>query len=85
MYPGLNDTNSQVAKFQHRQMVAEGQYQQYVASMMTATSRPRMVSTAIRHRLGTLFVRASQHFPRAQPAARERCASTPSGELGAVA
>jgi hypothetical protein len=84
MYPGLNDTDSQVARFQHRQLVAEGQSQQYVACMMPARSHPRLVSTAIRHRLGTLIRSAGQRFPGAQPVVRKRYASTTSVEAAAV-
>jgi len=85
MYPGLNDTDSQVATFQHRQLVATGQHQQYLASLMTATSRRRLVSTAIRFRLGTFLVTAGKRFPGAHAIARESCVATASSEVGAMA
>ncbi len=62
MYPGPNDTDWQVAKFQHRERVAMGQHQQCVASVLAATTDARPVSTPIRRQLGTLLVRAGQRL-----------------------
>lgn len=85
MYPGPNDTDWQVAKFQHRELVAMGQHQQFVASALAATTDPRPVATPIRRQLGTLLVRAGQRLQGAQAVARESGISTAPVELGAIA
>ena len=85
MYPGPNDTDWQVAKFQHRELVAIGQHQQCVASVLAARTDARPMSTAIRCRVGTLLVRAGQRLQGAQAAARESSVSIAPFELGAIA
>ncbi len=85
MYPGPNDTDWQVAKFQHRELVAMGQHQQFVASVLAATTDTRPVSTPIRHQLGTLLVRVGQRLQGAQAVARESGVSTAPVELGVIA
>jgi hypothetical protein len=85
MYPGPNDTDWQVAKFQHRELVAMGLHHQYVASVLAATIDARPVSTPIRRQLGTLLVHAGQRLQGAQAVARESGVSTAPVELGAIA
>ena len=85
MYPGPNDTDWQVAKFQHRELVAIGQHQQFVASVLAARTDARPMSTAIRCQVGTLLVRAGQRLQGAQAVARESGVSTAPVELGAIA
>jgi hypothetical protein len=85
MFPGPNDTDWQVAKFQHRELVAIGQHQQLVASVLAARTDARPMSTAIRRQLGNLLVHAGQRLQGAQAAARESGVSTASVELGASA
>ena len=85
MYPGPNDTDWQVAKFQHRELVAMGQHQQFVASILAATTDARPVSTPIRRQLGALLVRAGQRLQGAQAVVRESGVSTAPVELGAIA
>ena len=85
MYPGPNDTDWQVAKFQHRELVAIGQHQQFVASVLAARIDARPMSTAIRCQVGTLLVRAGQRLQGAQAVARESGVSTAPVELGAIA
>jgi hypothetical protein len=62
MYPGPNDTDWQVAKFQHRELVAMGQHQQFVARVLTATPSARPASPSIRRQLGTLLVCVGQRL-----------------------
>lgn len=40
MYPAPNDTDWQVGRFQHREMVAIGLRQQFAASVLTAAPAP---------------------------------------------
>jgi hypothetical protein len=85
MYPGRNDTDWQVARFQHRELVAMGLHHQFVASALAATTDARPVSTPIRRQLGTLLVRAGQRLQGAQAVARESGVSTAPVKLGAIA
>jgi hypothetical protein len=62
MYPGPNDTDWQVAKFQHRQAMAKGQHQQMVASTMTATTAPRSRLVTIRQQFGVALLRAGERL-----------------------
>jgi hypothetical protein len=87
MYPGPNDTDWQVAKFQHRERVAMGLHQQFAASALASALTPTVDrgpgSTGIRQ-LGTLLVRAGQRLQGAQAVARESGVSTAPGELGVI-
>jgi hypothetical protein len=89
MYPGPNDTDWQVARFQHRELVAMGLHQQLAASALASALAPKVDrgagSTGIRQQLGTLLVRAGQRLQGAQAVARESGVSTAPGELGAIA
>jgi hypothetical protein len=62
MYPGPNDTDWQVAQFQHRELVHKGQRQQVVARALSATADPCPPSTAVRPRLGTHQQQAIQRL-----------------------
>jgi hypothetical protein len=84
MYPGPNDTDWQVAKFQHRDAVARGQRQQYVASLLSETSNARPVSTAARRQLGALLVRAGQRLQGAQAMTRDSLGPVTAARQGAV-
>jgi hypothetical protein len=81
MYPGPSDTDWQVAKFQHRELLAMAQHQQFVASILAATTDARPMSTPIRRQLDTLLVRAGQRLQGAQAVARESGVSTTPVEL----
>ncbi len=89
MYPGPNDTDWQIAKFQHRERMAMGLHQQSVASALSSALAPSVDhgpgSTGIRQQLGTLLVRVGQRLQGAQAVARESGSSTAPGELGAIA
>jgi hypothetical protein len=89
MYPGLNDTDLQVAKFQYRELVSMGLHQQFAASALASAPAPKVdrgpESTGIRRQLGTLLVRAGQRLKGAQVIARESGVSAAPGELGAIA
>ena len=65
MYRGPNDTDWQVAKFQHRELVATGQHQQMVASVLATKSHARPVSPAARRYLAALLVRVGQRLTSA--------------------
>jgi hypothetical protein len=85
MYPGPNDTDWQVARFQHRELVAMGLHQQFAASALASAPAPKVDrgagSTGIRQQLGTLLVRAGQRLQGAQAVARKSGASTAPVEL----
>ena len=89
MYPGPNDTDWQVAKFQHRELVAMGLHQQFGASALASALAPTVdrgpESTGIKQQLGTLLVRAGQRLQGAQAVARESRVSTAPVEVGAIA
>jgi hypothetical protein len=72
MYPGPNDTDWQVAQLEHRQAVAVGQYQQFVATALASTSNSRPMSTVVRHKLGTLLVRTGQRLQHGYASERPR-------------
>ena len=89
MYPGPNDTDWQVAKFQHRELVAMGLHQQFAASALASAPVPKgdrgPGSTGFRQQLGTLLVRVGQRLQGAPAVARECGVSTAPVELGAMA
>jgi hypothetical protein len=91
MYPGPNDTDWQVARFQHRELVAMGLHQQLAASALASALAPTVDRgpglTGIRQQLGTLMVRAGQRLQGAQAVARKSGVSTAPVELelGAIA
>ena len=89
MYPGPNDTDWQVARFQHREMVAMGLHQQFAASALASPLAPKVDrgpgSTSIRQRLGTLLVRAGQHLQGANAITRKSLGSVAASETGAIA
>ena len=62
MYPASNDTDWQVAKFQHREMVAIGQHQQFVASALVHQVERGHRSATIRQQLGAVLLRASHRL-----------------------
>ena len=80
-----SDTDWQVARFQHRELVAKGQRQQFVASALSATSDTRPVSTSVRLQLGTLLVRAGQRLQGAQAITRNSLGSVAGSARGAIA
>jgi hypothetical protein len=85
MYPGPNDTDWQVAKFQHRELVAVGQHQQLVAGVLAAPTEAHRTPTAIRRQLGMLLVRTGQRLQGTQAFPREESSSAMPAELGAIA
>lgn len=89
MYPGPNDTDWEVAKFQHRERVAMGLHQQLAASALASALGPSVErgpeSTRIRQQFGALLVRAGQRLQGAQSVARASGVSSMSGKLGSIA
>jgi hypothetical protein len=89
MYPGPNDTDWEVAKFQHRERVTIGMHQQLAASALASAPAASVYrdpeSTRIRQLLGTLLVRAGQRLQGTQALTRTGSVSTATGELGAIA
>ena len=84
MYPGLSEADCQVATLHIRQLVNEGQSQQFVASVRPVPAGTRWLSEALRQ-LGTLVVAVSQRLEGAKGVTRERFGRTPRGERGAIA
>ena len=54
MYPGLSEADCQVAGFRYRQLVDEGQRQQFVAGAHPASGVTRLVSGSVRQQVGAL-------------------------------
>jgi hypothetical protein len=85
MYPGPNDTDWQVAQFQHRELVHTGQRQQVVASALSATADPCPPSTAVRLRLGVHRQRAGQLLLGLQSIVTQNLTMVATGKRTAVA
>jgi hypothetical protein len=85
MYPGPNDTDWQVAQFQHRELVHKGQLEQVVASAMSATADPCPPSTAVRLRLGTHRRHAGQRLPSLHSILTQCFSMAATGKRAAVA
>ena len=62
MIIGLSDADCQVAGFRYRQLVAEGQQGQFVASGSSVADAPRLMSTLIRQQIGMLLVRVGERL-----------------------
>ena len=85
MYPGLSESDCQVAGFRYQQLLAEGRHQQGVASVLPASGGMRAVSLSLRQQCGALLVRAGEHLQSVGAATREGLGSTTPGGRGATA
>jgi hypothetical protein len=70
-FPAPNDTDWQVARFEHQRAVNTGQRQQFVASALRDTAASRSASPTIRQQIATLLVRAGQSLQGSRTMAKE--------------
>jgi hypothetical protein len=85
MVPGLNEADCRVAEFRYRQMVTEGQRQQFAAALRPTPHDTRPLSTMIRQQIGTLLMRTGQRRLGASVVASETIGSAAVIERGAIA
>jgi hypothetical protein len=85
MYLGLSDGDCQVAAFHFRQLVNEGQRQQFLAGAHPASSVTRLVSGSVRRQVGTLLVCAGHRLQGVHAVTSESLVPTQAGELSAIA
>ena len=85
MYPGLSESDCQVAAFRYQQLLAEGRHQQGVTSVLPASRGMHAVSISLRQQCGALLVRAGEHLQSVGVATREGLSSTTAGGRGATA
>jgi hypothetical protein len=85
MYPGLSDADCQVAAFHYRQMVDEGQHQQFVAGASPVSGVTRVVSQSVRQQVGAFLVCAGQRLQGVQAITSESLVPSQAGEVGAIA
>jgi hypothetical protein len=84
MYPGLSDADCRVAAFHFRQLVDEGQRQQFVAGASPVSGVTRVVSRSVRQQGGAFLVCAAQRLQGMQAVTRQSIALTPTGEADAI-
>ena len=85
MYPGLSDADCQVAAFRYRQLVNDGQRQQFVARARPASGVTPVVSGSVRQQVGAFLVCAGQRLQGVQAVTRKSIAPTPTGKANAIA
>lgn len=85
MYPGLSDADCQVAAFHVRQLIDEGQRQQFVAGASSVSGVTRMVSRSVRRQVGAILVCAGQRLQGAQTVTSKSLVPAQAGEMGAIA
>lgn len=89
MYPGPNDTDWEVAKFQHRERVTMGLHQQLATAACQGALAPlvdrRSKLRIIRLQVGVLLVRTGQRLQGAQSVAGASSVPGVPGELGSIA
>jgi hypothetical protein len=89
MFPGLSDTDCQVAVVHYQQLVAEGQRQQLSASARPTSGVTRVVCASVRRQVGALLLLAGRHLqvqvPGVEMVTNENLARTSTGEMGAIA
>ena len=85
MYPGLSDADCQVAGFRYRQLVAEGQNRQFIASMCPGSADTSSASATFQQRLGTFLVRAGHRLQGLNTVTRQGFDTVATGERAAIA
>jgi hypothetical protein len=85
MYPGLSDTNCQIAAFHYRELVDEGQRQQFISGAGPVSGGTRTVSRFVRQQLGAVLVCAGQRLQGGQVVSGQRLVPTPTGKMNAFA
>ena len=85
MYPGLSDTNCQVANLHYRELIDEGLHQQRVAGAHATSGATRLVSATVRRQVGALLVCAGQRLQGVQAVTSQGLIPTAASEMGAIA
>ena len=87
MFPGLSDTDCQVAVVHYQQLVAEGQRQQLSASARPTSGVTRVVCASVRRQVGAFLVCAGQRLQvqGVQMITSENLAPTSAAEMGTTA
>jgi hypothetical protein len=85
MYPGLSDADCQVAAFHFRQLVNEGQRQQFLAGAHPASGVTWLVSGSVCRQVGMLLVCAGHRLQDVHAVTSESLVPTHAGELSAIA
>jgi len=85
MYPGLSDTDCQVANLHYRQLVNEGLRQQRIAGAGPAPVVTGSVYASVRRRVGALLVCAGQRLQGVQAVTSQGLTPTAASEMGAIA
>jgi hypothetical protein len=85
MYPGLSDADCQVAVFHFRQLIDEGQRQQFVAGASPVSGVTRVVSRSVRRQVGAFLICVGQRLQGVQAATNESLIPRQAGEMGALA
>jgi len=85
MYPGLSDADCQVAAFRYRQLVDDGQRQQFVAGASPVSGVTRVVSRSVRRQVGAFLVCAGQRLQGVPAITSESLVPSQAGEMGAIA
>jgi hypothetical protein len=85
MYPGLSEVDCQVAGFRHRQLVADGHFQQFVASVLPVSAGSRVVPISLRQPLGALLVRVGEHLQSVEAVRKAGIGLATTRERGVIA
>ena len=85
MYPGLSDTNCQVANLYYRELVNEGLRQQRVAGAHRPSGTTQSVSATVGRQVGTLLVCAGHRLQGVHAVSSESLVPTQASELSAIA
>jgi len=85
MYPGLSDADCQVAAFNYRQLVTEGQHQQSVAGVRPASTGGSAVPTVLWRQLATRLALAGRRTHDVLTVTRRRVDPASTGAQSAIA
>jgi hypothetical protein len=85
MYPAPNATDCQVASFRHREMLATGQREQFVASLRSPTIACPSGHKSLRHRLAGRLAAAGGQLRDIHASVRRAISSPGVDERGATA
>jgi hypothetical protein len=85
MQPGLSETDCQIAMLRYAALVAEGQHQQSLRGMRSASPGSRPAVTAIRRNVGTLLVKIGQRIEGRHAVTSNRFGPYAIGERSAIA
>jgi hypothetical protein len=85
MYPGLSEADCQVAGFRYRQLVSEGQHQQFVAGVCSGAPDTVSVSARFQQRVGAFLMRAGDRLQGLHTFTRQSRDTIATGEPAAIA